>query len=161
MEQTLDRGAFWEVLKDRVVVIADLPAGPARELATRVNQSDGRGDSSLRTRAESSALFDLLHDELDTVHAPGLLTLVDGAQPSAVAKAIDAYRAASIDRRGFFDETMYMVHVTGWPADELRLGQPVAASGQARLALWATDPADGLHIPAPGRRASSSPRGSR
>ena len=115
-----------------------------------MNQSEGRGDASLRTRAEATALFDLLHDQLDPVHAPDVLTLVDAGQPTAVAKAIDAYRAASIDKQGFFDRAMYMVHVTEWRASELRLGEPVAASGQEQLALWSTEPADARHIPPPG-----------
>ena len=51
---------FEDRFKNRAVRIADLPPGQARELAERVNQKEGRGDDSLRTKAECSALFDLL-----------------------------------------------------------------------------------------------------
>src|SRR5262245_31318266 len=109
MERVLDLGEFWDLLKDRAVVIANVPAGPAHDLAVRVNESEGRGDASIRTRAEATALFGLLHDELDPIRAPDVLTLTDGGQPTAVANAIDEYRAASIDKHGFFDRSMYMV----------------------------------------------------
>jgi hypothetical protein len=50
----------------------------------------------------------------------------------------------------FFERPMYLVHVSGWPAGELTPEKPVEASGDARLQLWETDPADGRRIPPPG-----------
>jgi hypothetical protein len=50
----------------------------------------------------------------------------------------------------FFQQPMYMLHVTGWPPDAVRpsepLEKPVVAPADARLALWPADPADGRHI---------------
>jgi hypothetical protein len=54
----------------------------------------------------------------------------------------------------FFQQPMYMLHVTGWPPGAVRPDQPVekpiVAPAGARLALWPTDPADGRHIAPPG-----------
>jgi hypothetical protein len=53
-----------------------------------------------------------------------------------------------------FGRPLYMVHVTGWPAEAVRpsepLQKPVVAPAGARLALWPTDPADERHIPPDG-----------
>jgi hypothetical protein len=50
----------------------------------------------------------------------------------------------------FFQQPMYMLHVTGWPPDAVRpsepLEKPVVAPADARLALWPADPGDGRHI---------------
>jgi hypothetical protein len=50
-----------------------------------------------------------------------------------------------------FRQPLYMLHVTGWPAEAVRppepLEEPVLAPAGARLALWPTDPADQRHIP--------------
>jgi hypothetical protein len=40
----------------------------------------------------------------------------------------------------FFDEAMYMVHVTGWPEDHLTPEQAYDSRQGARLAIWPTDP---------------------
>jgi hypothetical protein len=69
MGKSLDRGEFWDLFKDRMVVLADVPAGRSRELAQQANEA-GRQDTSLRTRAEFAALFDLLHGE--AVSEPGM-----------------------------------------------------------------------------------------
>jgi CotH protein len=51
----------------------------------------------------------------------------------------------------FFQQPLYMLHVTGWPPEAVRppkpLEEPVVAPDGARLALWPTDPADQRHIP--------------
>ena len=51
----------------------------------------------------------------------------------------------------FFRQPLYMLHVTGWPAEAVRapepLEEPVLGPAGARLALWPTDPADQRHIP--------------
>jgi hypothetical protein len=53
-----------------------------------------------------------------------------------------------------FSQPLYMLHVTGWPAEAVRppdpLQKPVVAPAGARLALWPADPADQRHIPPPG-----------
>ena len=54
----------------------------------------------------------------------------------------------------FFQQPLWMLHVTGWPSEAVRppepLQKPVVAPAGARLALWPTDPADQRHIPPPG-----------
>ena len=54
----------------------------------------------------------------------------------------------------FFGRPLYMLQVTGWPAEAVRPSQPlvkpVVAPAGARLALWTTDPADQRHIPPDG-----------
>ena len=44
MTKSLDKGQFWDLFKNRAVVVADLPPGRGRDLAERVNQAEGRGD---------------------------------------------------------------------------------------------------------------------
>ncbi len=55
----------------------------------------------------------------------------------------------TLDKGQFFDQAMYMVHVTDWPPGQLQPTTPVESSGNARLALWPTDPRDGRPIPPP------------
>jgi hypothetical protein len=151
MERCLDKGQFWDDFKNRAVVVADLPPGPSRDLAERVNQAEGRGDASLRTRAEYSALFDLLLRELAAEPASAPLPLVDDAgRATAAGQAVDDYRRASTGKDEFFDQGMHLVEVTGWPEEHLEPEEPVDAPDGARLAIWPTDPTDPRHIPAPG-----------
>jgi len=60
----------------------------------------------------------------------------------------------AITKGEFFQQPMYMLHVTCWPPDAVRpnepLEKPVVAPAGARLALWPTDPGDGRHIAARG-----------
>src|SRR5215217_8611261 len=53
----------------------------------------------------------------------------------------------AITKDEFFQQPMYMLHVTGWPPDAVRpnepLENPVVAPDGARLALWPTDPGMG------------------
>ena len=79
MNDTLDKGQFWDTFKTRMVVVTDLPPGHSRDLACEVNEAEGRGDASLRARAEYSALFDGLLREPDSMAAPDLLRLREAA----------------------------------------------------------------------------------
>jgi hypothetical protein len=151
METRLDKGQFWDRFKNRAVVVADLPPGHSRDLAERVNHTEGRGDDSLRNRAEFSALFDLVLRELAAEPAAPSLPLVDGAgRVTAAGQAVDDYTRASKGKDEFFDQAMYLVEVTGWPEEHLQPEEPVEAPDGARLAMWPTDPRDARHIPAPG-----------
>jgi CotH protein len=53
----------------------------------------------------------------------------------------------------FFGAPMYALEVQGWPVDEMYPGEPltdpVSASQNARLRLWAIDPRDGRRLPPP------------
>jgi hypothetical protein len=152
MDETLDKRHFVDLFERRMVVVTELPPGRGRDVAELVNEQVGRGDAALRTKAEYSALFDALLHEPDSVAGPGMLRLrANGAGPTTAGTAVEQYLSASEGKAEFFDEPMYMIHVTDWPADELTPEVPVAASGDARLALWRTDPADGRHIPPPDR----------
>ena len=116
MSDTLDKRQFVDMFKARAVVVTDLPPGHGRDLADQVNEQEGRGDASLRTKAELSALFEALLREPDSVAAPGTLLLNrNGGAPTAAGQAIDEYVHAAKGKAEFFDEDMYMVHVTGWP----------------------------------------------
>ena len=77
IKKTIDKGQFWDMFKNRVVVVTDLPPGRSRDLANRVNEAEGKGDASLRTKAEYSALFDLLLHDPGCVPTPVELTLLD------------------------------------------------------------------------------------
>ena len=50
MDNTLDKGQFWDMFKNRAVVVTDLPPGRSRDLANRANEAEGQGDASLRRR---------------------------------------------------------------------------------------------------------------
>src|SRR5918996_2030321 len=60
----------------------------------------------------------------------------------------------AITKDEFFDQPMYMVHVTGWPPDAVRPDKPleesIVAPADARFALWPTNPGDGRHIASQG-----------
>lgn len=149
MSTTMDRKSFRDRFKHRAVVIADLPSDPLRDLAVRVNVLDGYGDATVRTRAEHDALFALLHDEVDEVHAPDALTVeTSDGHRTAVGEAVEAYDGAAVDDDDVFAVPMWMVQVTGWPGrfDEV-LEQSVAAPHGARIACWPVDPAESRHIP--------------
>src|SRR5690242_10523310 len=60
MVAAVGRDRFWEMFKGRAVMVAELPAGPSRALATVASESAGRDGAFLRTRADYEALFDLL-----------------------------------------------------------------------------------------------------
>jgi hypothetical protein len=150
MKKTLDKGQFWDLFKNRAVVVTDLPPGQGRDLAERVNEAEGRGDASLRTGAEYSALFDLLLRDPGSASTPaGLMLLDQHGHVTAAGQAVELYLKASTGKDELFDQAMYMIHVTGWPQPDRLLEEPVEASGGARLALWGTDPGDRRHLSPP------------
>jgi hypothetical protein len=150
MERTLDKGQFWDLFKNRAVVVTDLPPGQGRDLAKRVNQAEGRGDALLRTRAEYSALFELLLPDPGSASASATLTLLDETgNVTATGQAVELYLKASTGNDDLFDQAMCMIHVTGWSQLGHLLEEPVEASGGARLALWRSDPGDSRHLTTP------------
>jgi CotH protein len=150
MNDTLDKGQFWDTFKARVVVVTDLPLGHGRDLASEVNEAVGRGDASLRTESEYAALFERLLRERGCLAAPDVLLLRRDGSLTAAGQLVQDYLAASQDKAEFFDHDMYMLHVTGWPLDRLTPDDPVESPGGARLELWRTDPRDNRHLAPPG-----------
>ena len=151
METTVGKERFCDIFNGRAVVVTDLPAGRSRDLAYRANEASGRGDASLRTKAEYLALFGLLLEETGPGPQPaGLVLLDDSGQPTAAGRAVQEYVRASQGKPEFFDTDMYMIHATGFPHERAVLQRPLEAPDGARLELWRTDPRDGRHIPAPG-----------
>ena len=149
MDRTLDKGGLWDLFKRRAVIATDLPPGPTRDIAYQVNEAEGRGDATLRTKAEYSALFDALL-RAESATAGGVLTLRDNGQLTNAGQAIEDYLKVAVDTDEFFDHPMYAVHVTGWPANAMQPEQPVDAPAGARLEVWRIDPADAQPNPAPG-----------
>jgi hypothetical protein len=150
MDETLDKRHFVDLFKTRAVVVTELPPGRGRDVAEQVNERVGRGDAALRTKAEYSALFDALLGEPDSLAGPGTLRLrANGVGPTVAGQAVEQYLSASRGKAEFFDEPMYMIRVAGWPRGEFTPEKPVESSGDARLALWRTDPADARHVPPP------------
>jgi hypothetical protein len=128
-------------------MVPDLPAGLGRVLANIASQTADRDDSSLRTRAEYLALFDLLLEHVPPV-PPARLRLADEAgRPTAAARAIEEYLSASLGTQEFFGADMYMFHVTGFHPGRGVLTEPVRPADGARLDVWKTDPADDRHSP--------------
>ena len=149
MIDTLDKGQFWDTFKARIVVVTDLPPGRGRDLASEVNEAVGRGDASLRTEAEYAALFEALLGESGAVAAPDELRLRRDGALTPAGELVRDYLAASEGKVEFFDQDMYMIHVTGWPSDRFTPDDPVESSNDARLELWRTDPRDDRHLAPP------------
>ncbi len=151
VNDTLDTGRFWDAFKTRAVVVTDLPLGHSRDLASQVNLAEGHGDASLRTSAEYSVLFDVLLREPGSVAAPDTLRLREAAGALTPAgHVVQDCLAASKSKAEFFDQDMYMIHVTGWPGS-FTPDEPVESAGDARLDLWRTDPGDDRRLPPPGQ----------
>src|SRR5690348_11935185 len=154
VDTSLDRHQFRDVFDDRAIVVADLPAGAARDLAAKVNRPAGPADATLRTRAEYDALFDAIGQEAGTDEGAQpeepILQLVDEHGERTVAgRLVDIYRAASIGKKEFFGRPMYLVSISDWPAGDMRPDEPVVSTGDARIALWRIDAADQRAMPAP------------
>jgi hypothetical protein len=132
---SVDRAGFHALLAEKAVLFTRLPAGRPRDLAARANEAVGRGDASLHTPPEYDALFDLLAD--------GNAILPDGEA------AIAPYRPVLMDKAMFFEQSMYAVHISGWPEGAPTLEGPAAAPPGARLSLWPTDPHDPRPLPPP------------
>ena len=100
MDTSIGRDRFCEMFEGRAVVIAELPAGRSRVLAHVASQRAGRDDGSLRTRAEYMALFDLLLTHVSPPTLARLDLLDEAARPTAAARAIENYIAASRGEAG-------------------------------------------------------------
>lgn len=139
------------MFKGRAIIVTALrQGGQSRDIANRVNHTEGRGDASLRTKAEYSALFDLLHEEVDTGNVKGVLTLQDNnGNLTEVGTQVQRYLEASQDKDDFFNYEMYMVHITGWPQEYFRPVEPVNSPPGAQFGFWKTDPKSNLHIAPP------------
>jgi CotH kinase protein len=155
VDNVIDQGQFREYFADRAIVVADVPAGTARDLAAKVNEPAGPGDATLRTQREINTLFDSIRQEAGPEHGapagdPPTLQLVDGAgAATAAGQLVDAYRTASIGKEEFFHQPMYLVAISDWPPADMRPDQPVAATGDARVAIWRTDPQERRPVPGP------------
>ncbi len=148
MATTLDKEAFSKRFKHRSIIISKLPAGQGRDVAAKVNSTEGRGDGSLHTKAEYSSLFD---DLAALGGTPGqIVTADDQGATTTAGTIVEQCFAASEDKADFFTQSMYMIRITGWPRDKMQPEQPVTAPADAALSLWMTDPADTRHIPPPG-----------
>lgn len=151
MDAAVGKEHFCDIFKGRAVVVTDLPAGHSRDLASRANEAAGRGDASLRTKAEYVALFGLLLEEAGLGQQPaGLALLDDTGQPTAAGRAVEELVRASQGKAEFFDTDMYMIHVKNFPRQRAVLQRPVEAPDGARLKLWRTEPKDDRPIPASG-----------
>ncbi len=149
MNDTLDKRQFWDRFKARVVVVTDLPPGHGRDLASQVNEAVGRGDASLRTEAEYSALFEGLLREPQSVADTDVLLLRESGSLTPAGRVVEDYLAASKGKAEFFDQDMYMIHVTGWPSDRFTPDDPVESPSDGRLELWRTAPQDGRRVAPP------------
>jgi CotH kinase protein len=143
------RERFCEIFKGRAVMVPELPAGRSRVLAHTANKTAGRDDASLRTKSEYMALFDLLMAHVPPAASTELRLLDEAGRPTAAARVIEDYIAASRGKPEFFDADMYMFHVTGFQPGHGVLTEPVKPGHGARLDVWRTDPAHHRHIPDP------------
>lgn len=133
MDRTVDKGTFEGAFKNQSIDVSGLMPGTGRDLAAQANETAGRGDSALRTRAEFGALYDLLLARQGGAEgAGGALVLLDArGRPTEAGGLYGAYLASAEDKGEFFAHPMYHVAVTGWPpgvltADEVTLAPPGA-----------------------------------
>jgi hypothetical protein len=159
MYEFVGRERFCEIFKGRAVMVPELPAGRSRVLAHTANKTAGRDDASLRTKSEYLALFDLLMAHVPPAASTELRLLDEAGRPTAAARVIEDYIAASRGKPEFFDADMYMFHVTGFQPGHGVLTEPVKPGHGARLDVWRTDPAHHRHIPDPTSRERCSARG--
>lgn len=151
MKQTLDKGDFWDLFKTRAIVLAELPAGKARELAERANLNAGHGDATLHSKAEFQTLFELLYTEVDDQAVADALTLKNGTgKQTATGKLVATYLQAAKGKEEFFNRAMYMVVIENWPEEHLTPEEPVYSDGTSSLSAWATDPGLPIHLPQAG-----------
>jgi hypothetical protein len=134
MQKVIDKGQFLDMFKGRAVLVTSVASGRNQDLANQVNETEGRGDAALRTKAEFSALFDLLTRQFDADRSNNGLALLGGdGRPTAAGQAVEGFLKASEGKDEFFEEEMYLVRVTDWPREKLLPDEPVEASGNARL----------------------------
>jgi hypothetical protein len=158
MNGFVGRGRFCEMFKGRALVVPQLPAGRSRVLAHIANHRAGRDDASLRTKSEYMALFDLLLAHAPSATPAKLRLLDEAGRPTAAARMIEDYIAASQGKPEFFDADMYMFHVTGFQPGRGVLREPVNPGHGARLRVWATDPSYRRHVPGPDKGTLFSTR---
>src|SRR3954471_14210723 len=140
MDAQLTLSDFQDVFKGRAIVLTELPDGSSRRIAEQVNEAVGRGDATLYTKAEYRALFAALAAEDG---GGDTLTLLNSSgERTETGVAVQEFLDVSVGTRDFFDEAMYVIDVTGWPADHLLSDDPVDAPQGARVRVWRTDPAD-------------------
>jgi len=73
---------------------------------------------------------------------------VGGSDRLEQGDAVDVTKGAA-EKADFFDASMHMIHVTGFPRRRGVLVHPVEAPHGARLDVWRTDPTDERHISGP------------
>jgi hypothetical protein len=141
----LDLDGFRRLFDDRAIVFTNLPQGHARELAEQTNDRAGRGDATLRTRAEFDTLFADLSGGADTFEVRD-----DQGELTPEGTIVDQLQQAAIGADTFFGHPLHVVSITDWSSGDALLEEPVTASGSARISLWRADQADPRHIPTPG-----------
>ncbi|MGW0905658.1 CotH kinase family protein [Streptomyces sp. NPDC002853] len=153
MDRTIGKGTFRDAFKNQVVAVSALPAGTGRRLAERANAAAGPADASLRTKAEFSALYDLLlaeQGDLAGASADGSLLLLDSdGQLTAIGRIVDEFLDSAENKAEFFAQDMYQVKVTGWPPGVLTADEVMEAPQGARLALARSDTPDDTLLATP------------
>ncbi|MEU7580161.1 CotH kinase family protein [Streptomyces sp. NPDC041068] len=151
-DRIIDKTIFQDALKNRTLVAADLPSGTGRRLAEQANATAGPTDAALRTKAEFSALYDLLlveQGQVDTT-AYGRLVLRDAAGAlTATGRVVEEYLAAAQDKTEFFAHDLYQVKVTGWPPGVYTADEVMEAPAGARLTIARSDTPDALLLSTP------------
>ncbi|MFD6435229.1 CotH kinase family protein [Streptomyces venezuelae] len=136
MDRIIGKGTFRDAFKNQIVAVSALPPGTARRNAERANAAAGRSDAALRTKAEFSALYELLLAEQTDLTGDGGLVLLDAdGQVTEIGRMVDAYLEAAVDKAEFFAQDMYQVKVTGWPPGVLTADDVMEAPPGARLSL--------------------------
>src|SRR5262249_20276698 len=150
MDTAVGRDRFWEMFKGRALVVSELPAGRSRALATVANEMAGRDGTSLCTKAEYLALYDLLFAHVSPAPPVKLRVLDEAGRRPAAGRAMEDFIGASLGKQEFFGGDMYMFHVVGFRPERGVLIERVRPADGARLDVWKADPADHRRIPAPG-----------
>ncbi|MFI7316454.1 CotH kinase family protein [Streptomyces venezuelae] len=136
MDRIIGKGTFRDAFRNQIVALSALPPGAARRFAERANAAAGPSDAALRTKAEFSALYDLLLAEQTDIAGDGGLVLRDAAgQATAIGGMVDSYLETAVDKAEFFAQDMYQVKVTGWPPGVLTADDVMEAPQGALLSL--------------------------
>ncbi|QES40202.1 hypothetical protein DEJ49_03700 [Streptomyces venezuelae] len=143
MDRIIGKGTFRDAFKNQIVALSALPPGTARRFAERANAAAGPSDAALRTKAEFSALYDLLLAEQTDISGDGGLVLRDAAgYVTAIGGMVDAYLETAVDKAEFFAQDLYQVKVTGWPPGVLTADDVMEAPPGALLSLARSDAPD-------------------
>ena len=104
MAECLDAEGFRRLFDDQAIVFANLPQGRARQLAEQTNERTGRGDGTLRTRAEFDTLFADLTGGAQTLQMRddnGALTpegrIVQELQQAAISAVCPGVESTTVD----------------------------------------------------------------